>query len=98
MAAPPTMTTKSFGVPPGSLELLLPSWELGLRAARKSPKTIRAYGEAAKQLLDYLRGAGMPTEVGGIHREHVEAFIANLLDIRSPSTAATRFRGLQQLF
>ena len=83
---------------PGSLSALLPSWHLSLRAARKSPKTVKAYLEAAGQLLRYLDAAGMPTAAAAIRREHVEAFIAHLLDTRSASTAATRFRGLQQLF
>ena len=40
----------------------------------------------------------MPTNVEAIRREHVEAFITELLMKRSASTAATRYRGLQQLF
>jgi site-specific recombinase XerD len=83
---------------PGSLAALVPSWELSLRAARKSPKTIKTYLEASTQFGAYLAETGMPTAVASIRREHVEAFIAHLLDIRSASTAATRFRGLQQLF
>jgi len=34
----------------------------------------------------------MPLGVGAIHREHVEAFIADQLERWAPSTAATRYR------
>ena len=40
----------------------------------------------------------MPTIVGAIHREHIEAFIVHLLDVRSPATANNRYRALQQFF
>jgi site-specific recombinase XerD len=40
----------------------------------------------------------MPTAVGIIRREHVEAFIAAELERTAPTSAATRYRSLQQLF
>jgi site-specific recombinase XerC len=40
----------------------------------------------------------MPTAVGNIRREHVEAFIAAELERTAPASAATRYRSLQQLF
>jgi site-specific recombinase XerD len=40
----------------------------------------------------------MPTDVANITRENVEAFLADLLERRSPATANNRYRGLQQLF
>jgi hypothetical protein len=33
----------------GTLETLISSWERSLRAGNKSPKTIRAYGDSARQ-------------------------------------------------
>jgi site-specific recombinase XerD len=84
--------------PPGSLTSLVPSWELSLRAARKSPKTIKSYTDAASQMLGFFIDRGMPTTVASIRREHVEAFVLHLIESRSASTAATRFRGLQQMF
>jgi site-specific recombinase XerD len=42
--------------------------------------------------------SGMPVEVEHIKREHVEAFIRYLLERNTASTAATRYRALQQLF
>ena len=83
---------------PTDLRKLSSSWELHLRAARKSPKTIEAYLEAANQLASFLDGRGMPLVVTAIHREHVEAFITELLELRSPATANNRYRALQQFF
>ncbi|MDQ4142858.1 MAG: tyrosine-type recombinase/integrase [Actinomycetota bacterium] len=40
----------------------------------------------------------MPTDVTKIRREHVEAFIEDCLGRYRPTTAATRYRDLQQLF
>ena len=40
----------------------------------------------------------MPTAARSISREHVEAFIAAELERTAPSSAATRYRSLQQLF
>ena len=40
----------------------------------------------------------MPTAARGIHREYVEGFIAAELERTAPSSAATRYRSLQQLF
>jgi site-specific recombinase XerD len=83
---------------PGSLEGLIPSWERGLRAANKSPKTIRTYGDDARLLLEYLTANGLPTTVDDLKKEHVEHFIADQLDRHKPTTAAVRYRSLQQLF
>lgn len=40
----------------------------------------------------------MPTAAASIRREHVEAFIAAELARTTPSSAATRYRSLQQPF
>jgi hypothetical protein len=40
----------------------------------------------------------MPTAARSITGEHVEAFIAAELERTKPSSAATRYRSLQQLF
>lgn len=83
---------------PSGLRTLVPSWQRSLRAARRSPRTIKNYLEAAGQFLEHLGAAGMPTQAPDVHREHVEAYLADLAVNRSASTVATRYRGLQQLF
>ena len=83
---------------PVDIPALLPSWQRSLRAARRSPRTIQSYTEAAEQLSDFLVRKGMPTAVADIHREHLEAFIEDL-DIRfKPATVGVLYRSLQQFF
>ncbi len=80
------------------LSALIPSFERSLRAGNRSPRTIRSYVESARLLGDLLHEHGMPTATGSVRREHVEAFIADQLTRRTPSTAASRYRYLQQFF
>src|SRR5579884_878055 len=80
------------------LTALVPSFQRSLRARNRSPKTIRGYTEAAKLFAAFAAERGMPTRAQAIRREHVEAFIEDQLARRTPSTAATRFRYLQQFF
>jgi site-specific recombinase XerD len=82
----------------GDLEDLIPSFLRSLRAANKSPKTIKAYREAAVQLLAFLTEHGMPTAVASIRREHVEAYIESVLERWKPATASNRYRALRVLF
>ena len=89
-----TVTASSVG----DLATLIPSFQRSLRASNKSPKTIATYSEAANQLLAFLRASGMPTEVAKINRDHVEAFIEQLVATRSPATANNRYRSLASLF
>jgi site-specific recombinase XerD len=69
-----------------------------LRAKNRSASTITNYGIAVDQLAGFLANRGMPVQVGNIAREHVEAFLADLLERWKPATAANRFRALQQFF
>jgi site-specific recombinase XerD len=69
-----------------------------LRAKNRSASTITNYGIAVDQLAAFLADRGMPAQVGSIRREHVEAFVAELLERWKPATAANRFRALQQFF
>jgi site-specific recombinase XerC len=82
----------------GELSGLLASWRLHLEAASLSPRTIRAYTDDGVLFGAFLAGKGMPTAVGNIRREHVEAFIAAELERTAPASAATRYRSVQQLF
>lgn len=49
-------------------------------------------------LAAFLARQGMRTAVASIRREHVEGFIAAELERTAPSSAATRYRSLQQFF
>lgn len=69
-----------------------------LRAANKSPNTIKAYLDAVSRLDGFLEARGMPRTVAAIHREHVEAFVEDQLARLKPASAANRYRSLQQFF
>lgn len=69
-----------------------------LQARNRSPKTIRAYLEAGRLLEVFLAAHDRPTEPEKICRADVEAFISDQLRQWTASTAATRYRCLQQLF
>jgi site-specific recombinase XerD len=76
----------------------LASFGRHLRAGNRSPLTIRSYTEAVRQFDAFLGRQGMPRAVAGIRREHVEAFIEDQLARLRPSSAANRYRSLQQFF
>jgi site-specific recombinase XerD len=77
---------------------LQPSFARHLRAANLRPKTEATYGYAIRDLTRFLEGAGMPQEVALITREHVEAYLEDLLARRRPATALAYFKGLQQFW
>lgn len=81
-----------------TLSALIPWWDRSLRAANKSAKTIRSYTDTAKLFEAFLADSFGISSVASINREHVEAFIADTLARWKPTTAAVRYRSLQQLF
>lgn len=87
--APPAM--------PG-VAALAASWRRSLLAANKSPRTVQTYLAGLEALRRYLAERGMPQVVAHLRREHVEAFLADLLERRSAGTAAIRHRDLQVFF
>ncbi len=84
--------------PATDLRSYLRSWERSLKAANKAPRTIRTYRVAADQLADFLDARGMPTSVDVIAREHVEAYLEDVLGRCAAATAAQRYASLRQLF
>lgn len=77
----------------------LDSFARHLRAENKAPLTILTYVKAVRELDGLLRRQGMPSGVGAIRREHVEAFLIDLQDRGCrPATVANRYRSLQQFF
>jgi integrase/recombinase XerD len=70
------------------LAVLLPSWELALRAERKSAQTVDSYGDGVRQYLAWCTRADRPADLS---RATVSGFIAYLLDTgRSAATAKAR--------
>ena len=95
----PSTKSTAPSVRPDDLAALIPSWRRSLDAEHKSARTIQSYDEAARQFVAFLTSTGMPQVVASIRREHVEAFLVDLRERGlSASTAANRYRSLQQLF
>lgn len=94
----PSPTGVAHSTVPGELGELLGSWRRHLRAQRISPATISTYATAVAQLARFLEHQGMPTAPLTIRRDHVEAFITDLLERWKPATAHNRYRGCHAFF
>jgi site-specific recombinase XerD len=82
----------------GPFRPMIDSFELHLRAERKSDKTIRIYLEAALWFAaEYLIGAGL-TDWTEVRARHVQGWIVVLLGRYSDQYANNQFRALQQFF
>jgi site-specific recombinase XerD len=90
-------SAREIAVSPSISEMAI-DFDLSLAAQRKSVATRKVYGTAVKQLAAFLAERGMPTAVASIRREHVETFIADVLERSSASTAKTRYGGLDVFF
>ena len=82
----------------GTLEILIPSWERSLRAGNKAPRTIRSYGDSARSFEVFSREKLGIATADRVTRETVETFIEDQLSRFKPTTAAVRYRSLQQFF
>ncbi len=91
----PALARPSSG---GAFDALASSWRRHLMAENKAPRTLDTYLDSLRLLGVYLAVQGMPTDPGDVAREHVEAFVADLLERNKPATASIRFRALQQFF
>lgn len=81
-----------------AFQQLSKSFQRSMLASNKSPKTVETYLEALRLFGEYLATQGMPQDVAHMRREHVESFIAHLLERWKPATANNRYRALQQFF
>jgi len=76
------------------LDELLPSWLLHLRAERKSPETVKSYGDGVRAYLAWCRQTGAPLE---LTRPLLEAFVVDLIDAgRASSTALSRHNAVRR--
>lgn len=67
---------------------LLPSWELHLRAERKSPQTVKTYGDGVRAFLRWCEAEGDAPE---LTRDLLKGFVVALLDAGvKPATATSR--------
>jgi integrase/recombinase XerD len=80
--------------PAPDLAALLPSWELAMRAERKSPQTVKGYGDGVRRFLAYCAREGMEP---AFDRSNASAFVADLLDNGAePATARARQLGIRR--
>ena len=91
----PRRTVRAADRPdPVDLAALLPSWELHLRAERKSPQTLKAYGDGVRRFLTWCAAQDRPAV---LDRPTVTAFVAGLLDAGAePATARSRQLALRR--
>lgn len=80
------------------IAVLNESFERSLRAEAKSARTVTLYTGDVARFRDFLAERGMPVTVDAVAREHVEAYVAHLLETRAPNTAATAYRSLSRFF
>lgn len=79
------------------LDDLLASWERDLRAADKSPETIKVYRRSVTQFSDWLSGQGRPSTSAELTKFLLGGFIAHLADLgREPATLLIRFKSLHR--
>ncbi len=70
------------------LPTLLPSWELALRAERKSAQTIKSYGDGLRGFIRWCEDNG---HTPALDRDLVKGYVADLLDGGAePATARAR--------
>ena len=81
-------------VVPEDLGALIPSWELHLRAARKSSRTIDTYRKNVNLFLAWCEKTGTPAVAD---RRTVTAYLATVTESSSGSTARARLVALRNL-
>lgn len=75
------------------------SYTRHLRAANRSPATIKTYLNALSGLIRFLAEQGMPMALPTIRREHVEGYIVKLQEAgQRPATVSLAYRSLQPFF
>jgi len=70
---------------PADFSALLPSWELHLRAERKSPQTVKAYGDGVRRFFTWCQDTGRHPV---LDRPTVTAFVVGLLDAGAEAATA----------
>jgi site-specific recombinase XerD len=94
----PSTTDVAHDRAPSELDNLIVSWRRHLVAQRMSPATLSTYSTSVRQLAHFLAERGMPTSAGSLTREHLEAFVTDLLERWKPATAHNRYRALNGFF
>ena len=72
--------------PAENLTVNLVSFVRHLRAQNLSERTVETYSESVNQFVRFVGAQGMPGQVDSLRREHIEAFVADLLGRFKPAT------------
>jgi site-specific recombinase XerD len=75
---------------------LIGDFERSMKAANKSPRTVKIYGDAARWLVAFLAEHDMATDADEVTREHIEGYMTDQLGKWKPATANQRYRALDQ--
>jgi site-specific recombinase XerD len=73
---------------------LIRSFTRSLRNARRSPRTIQSYDEAARLLAAFRPGK----DLDAMTRDDLESFMEDQIQRHKPTTAAVRYRALRRLY
>ncbi|HVA22613.1 MAG TPA: tyrosine-type recombinase/integrase [Candidatus Micrarchaeia archaeon] len=84
--------------PTDDLLALLEDFLLTLESEHKSPRTLRAYGDAVRFFAAWLEASGRPTQSQTVSRQDVKGYVTDLLHRFKPATAANRYRALVRFF
>jgi site-specific recombinase XerD len=82
----------------GQIRELLPSWRISLQAGNRSPNTLATYTTSVEMFATYLEANGMPAQVASIKREHVESFLAWMIERYKPASVRNRYTGIRRFF
>lgn len=80
------------------LNALIPSWELSLDGASKSPRTITSYLDSVRRLTAWLIEQGLPYGAETTDAPGIRAFLAAERERTSAASAAVHFRNLRVFF
>ncbi|MHB8409853.1 MAG: tyrosine-type recombinase/integrase [Acidiferrobacterales bacterium] len=92
------VSPRAKAAPATDLETLAAAWQRSLLAVNRAPRTVGNYLDSLRLFRAWLAGEHLPTTVEALRREHIEAYLGAILAHWRASTAATRYRALQQLF
>lgn len=73
-------------------------WVLHLKSEGRAERTIATYLNALRRLDEFLADRGMPRELRAIRREHLEAWIADMLQRNQAGTVSIAFRAVRPFF
>jgi site-specific recombinase XerD len=73
-------------------------WVLHLKSEGRAERTISTYLNALRRLDEFLADRGMPRQLRAIRREHLEAWIADMLGRNQPGTVSIAFRAVRPFF